>query len=81
MSKPTKINPAKFYTLSEMADQGLFPWCDNIATYRKWVLADRKGRNVLKATITGTGRAARYYVKGENIIKFIAHVENGSHRG
>jgi len=80
MKKTTaKINPKQWYSLVIWVNDKLFPWCNNIATYRAWIQRDRASRNKLKAVINGKGVATKYHIKGENIIKFIAAVEDGSY--
>lgn len=80
MTKKQKgIDPEKWYTISEMVEAQLFPWCKNFATYRRYILDDRKSRNYLKAVILGRGRQKVYRIKGENIIKFLVQVEDGSY--
>ena len=75
----TKISPERWYSLSEMVQEQLFPWCRNIATYRRYILADRQANNFLKAFITGQGRSKKYKIKGENIIKYLVNVEDGTY--
>lgn len=74
-----KIDPARWYTLTDIVKEGLFPWCDNIATVRKWVLADKNTKNKLKVVIVGEGKARKYHMRGENIISFLVNVEDGSY--
>lgn len=76
----TIIEPEKWYSLSEMVEARLFPWCRNIATYRKYVLADRQANNYLKAIITGQGIQRKYRVKGKNIINYLVNVEDGTYQ-
>ena len=75
-----KIDAKKWYTLVEIVEAGLFPWCKDIKTVRAWILKDRASRNKLKAVIVGKGRATKYHIKGANIISFIANVEDGTYR-
>lgn len=67
-----KINPEKWYSLTELAD-GLLPFLGtDIRRYRRFVKADRDGDNHLKAVITGDGKTKRYKFKGSNVIKTIS---------
>ena len=77
--KAQRIDPERWYNLSEMVDEKVFSWCKNIATYRRHILSDRKNSNLLKAVVIGTGRQKQYRIKGENIIKFVVSVEDGTH--
>lgn len=76
-----KLEAARWYTLTELAALDAFPWCGgDVRRYKKTVLADREHDNVLKANVTGTGKATRYQLKGENIIRFIGVFESGKAR-
>lgn len=76
MSK-LKIEPEKWYTLTDLVKLGMFSWkTKDIRMYRDVVNADKKSRNFLKAIVVGKGVATRYTIKGENIIKFLAQVED-----
>lgn len=76
MAKGT-INQNTWYTLTDLVTKNIFPWCNkDIRKYRRMVEADKKGRNYLKAIVIGNGGAKRYTFKGENIINFIAQVED-----
>ncbi len=66
-----RIEPLRDYNLSHIKDEGLFPWAKNIRTVRKIVHQDKVTENVLKAVITGEGRALDYKIKGRNISKFL----------
>lgn len=66
-----RIEPDRDYNLSHIKDEGLFPWVRNIRTVRRIVHQDKATENVLKAVITGEGRALDYKIKGRNISKFL----------
>ena len=76
------IEPERWYTLSEIVEEHLFPWCKNIATYRRFVLADRKAHNFLKTIIIGEGkgRQTKYRIRGGNIINYLVNVEDGTYQ-
>lgn len=80
MNKRVKIDPEEWYSLFDVSEFGLFPWCTDIRTVRKWVNLDKKKKNVLKAVIQGEGRGTKYQIKGENIQKFITAVESGQYQ-
>jgi hypothetical protein len=71
-------DPNEIYTITEVQKNGFLYWIDSSPTVTKWVDADMKGQNILKAVRYGRGTATRYYIKGENIIKYIASFEDGS---
>jgi hypothetical protein len=75
-----RIDPKRTYSLIDIAREEILPWGSNIATVRKWVLKDRMSKNKLKAVIVGHGLSTKYYIKGANLIEFIANVEDGSYR-
>ncbi len=74
-----KIDPNKWYSLTEIVQLGIFPWVKTIKGARKWVNMDKAGRNKLKSTIVGDGNLKRYHMKGRNIIEFLACVEDGTY--
>lgn len=74
----TPINPKKYYNLQEIFANKWFSWIHSYSTFRRWVERDKKDRDILKATMIGYGTGRRYFIKGENIIKFIAMFEDGT---
>ena len=66
-----KIDPKREYNLSHIQQEEIFPWARNISTVRKIVKVDYWGENMLKAHISGTGRALEYKITGKNIISFL----------
>lgn len=77
--KRAKIDPERWYGLLDIVTEGLFPWARNVKTVRKWVMLDKKGKNILKAKIVGEEKQLRYHIKGKNIVAFVANMENGAH--
>jgi len=74
------INNEKFYTLTELLKLKILPWTSYI-TLKKWVDIDFKHDNNLGAIRRGTGPGSRYLIRGKNIIKFIAAIEDGTLMG
>lgn len=66
-----RIEPARDYNLSQIRDEGIFPWTRYVKTIRRIVQLDRANENVLKASITGESRGLEYKIKGRNISKFL----------
>lgn len=77
--KKVKVEPEKWYNLKEIVTLGLFSWCKDIKTIRKWIIEDKKKKDVLKAVIKGEGLNVRYLILGKNIITFVRMVEDGSY--
>lgn len=78
MSKTiTKIKEDNYYSMQQIVSGKFFAWATSFWSVRKVVESDLKKKNVLKAIITGDGRAKKYQFKGSNIIKFITEVETG----
>ena len=77
MKTATKINPKEWFTLQDIVREKMFPWATSFWSARRLVALDAKKSNILKANITGVGRAKKYHFKGENIIKFIEKFESG----
>ncbi len=81
MVRVKKIDPKKWYSLSDLVEGNLFPWCNgDIRRYRHLVNADKRNKDHLKTMIIGDGKGKRYQMKGQNIINFLAKVENGTIR-
>lgn len=80
MARATKIQPQEWYTLQDIVRGKMFPWANSFWSVRNVVTLDRAGKNMLRAMITGTGRATKYRFKGENITKFVKAVEAGTVR-
>lgn len=75
------IDPEKWYTLTDLVEQKLFPWCgEDIRNYRKMVLADKNSDNILRTVVVGRGKGSRYQFKGSSVIKFINSFEAGTVR-
>lgn len=77
-SKRTEIQPDQWYNLQEVKELNLLPWCRSFWAVRNVINKDFHGPNILKANITGQGRATKYHIKGINIIRFIKAWESGS---
>lgn len=76
----TKISPERWYSLSDLVEQDMFPWCGiDIRRYRK-IAENGIAKKYLKPLIAGKGKTTRYRFKGENIISFISQVEAGAIR-
>ena len=80
MARATKIDPKGWYTLQDIVRERMFPWATSFWSVRNVVTLDKQKKNVLKATVTGTGRGTKYHFKGENIIKFLKAVDAGTVR-
>lgn len=77
MAKAFKIEPQEWYSLNDIHKYGMFHWVRSISAIRRFVLADAKGKNILKALITGKMEGKKYRFKGENIINYVKAVEDG----
>lgn len=71
-----QVDPKKYYNLTELLEYT--PWIKSLPTLAKWVDADMDADNILKAVKVGEGSGTRYHIKGENIINFLAKVDDGS---
>lgn len=77
MTRATKIEPNSWYTMQDIVREKMFSWGTSFWSARKVVAQDKKSKNILKASVTGSGRGTKYHIKGENIIKFIKLFEAG----
>jgi len=79
MSKTvTKAKAGDVCTIKDIVEEGLLaPYRVSIPGVRKLVLADRKDKNVLKATIAGAGTNTRYFIKRANITKLRERMDSG----
>lgn len=75
-----KTKPEGWYTLQDIVREKMFPWAHSFWSVRNVVKLDKEKTNILKAAITGKGRATKYHFKGSNIIKFVNQVEAGKVR-
>lgn len=69
------IDSKKFYSLLEIHDEGFLKGVTPSDDYR--MLRVYVKNKMLKAVVYGEGRQKRYFVKGENLIEFIAKWEAG----
>lgn len=72
-----KIEPEKWYSLTDLAKLNAFPFLPNYKRYRTLVARDKAGKNYLKGMTMGSGRTLRYSFKGSNIIRFVDLVNAG----
>ena len=63
-----KVDLKREYNITEMMRDRLFWWVGDIRSYRKIIKA---AKHVLSPVITGSGKGARYKIKGRNISRFI----------
>lgn len=78
MSK--SIEPDRHYTIADMAREKVLPFAISFVKIRSIVENDRKKKNLLKAIVMGDKTHTRYWIKGKNIINFLAHWEDGSNK-
>lgn len=70
MSTPTKIDPKRLYSATELLHLGVFKTKDH-RTMMRIILEDKlAAKPVLKAQITGTGSARRYFILGQDAVRF-----------
>lgn len=77
MKKLPEVKESEFYTLQDIVKNKMFPWATSFWSVRNIVAKDRDSKNILKATITGEGKAKKYHFKGANIIRFVNGVGEG----
>lgn len=77
MGKIQKIDPDKWYSLTDLAEMKAFPFLPNYKRYRTLIARDKVGKNHLKAMTMGDGRTKRYSFKGSNVIRFVELVNAG----
>lgn len=73
----SKIDTKAWYTLSDIVNKKMFTWATSFWSVRNIVATDKYRANILRAQITGAGRATKYKIQGANIIQFIKLVEQG----
>lgn len=78
------INGAGIYSINDIAKNGWFYWLkgtpDSVRkTIKRYCELDlsRGEDSILRPTLRGEGNGARWYIKGENIIKFVIQYEDG----
>ena len=67
------INPNKWYTTPEIVELNVAPVLGSIFKVKRYIKA-----GLLKGNTVGDGNGARYFVKGETLIQFLANWEDGS---
>lgn len=72
-----KVDVKRNYNLSNIKNEGLFPWTSDIRTIRKIVQQDMSGHGVLKVAIDFEGKGMRYQIKGKSIINFLEKYGEG----
>lgn len=70
-----KIDPERFYNLLEIHNGGFLDGVTPTKDYR--MLRRYVEMKMLPAVVYGEGRNKRYFVKGKNLIIFIAKWESG----
>jgi hypothetical protein len=70
---PAPIKDTKNYTLLEIVELGVLGRSHH--TVSSAILRDKLGANVLKATIIGKGKGARYRVLGANLKRYLGSTE------
>lgn len=70
--KDMRFYDDEWYTLHEVAKKRFIPYFKSYYTLRNYV---QKGW--IKANVVGSGTSKRYYIKGENIRKFLEDWEGG----
>ena len=48
-----------------------FPWAKDSRTWKRIIENDMLGENILKTRIEGEGYSTKYFIRGENIIKYL----------
>lgn len=66
-----QVDTSKEYTIGDIRKSGVFPWAKHYQTIVRFVKKDFFGENILKARIEGEKQNTRYFIKGENIIKYL----------
>lgn len=77
------INEAGIYSAGDIASNGWFYWLKGKPesvrkTVTRYLMDDlSKGKNsILQASLKGDGPSSRWYVRGENIIRFVIQYED-----
>lgn len=65
-------DPEKEYGLSEITQEGLFPWAKDFKTISLIVQKDMRAENLLKAKVIGESQGRRYIIKAKGIARFLA---------
>lgn len=81
MKKPKTIEPKKFYTIADILRNGYFdPFAQSVQSVRRIIAMDKNGKDKLKSNTIGDGVATRYFIRGDRLIEFLAHWEDGSYQ-
>lgn len=66
------IKPNEWYSVQDISKQKLIPFLDTAYKIKKWI-----DRGYLRGNAVGKEQGKRYFIKGSEIIKFIAKWEAG----
>lgn len=69
------IDQSKWYSVQEIRIENLIPMLDTDYKIKKWM-----ERGIMKGNTIGKGNGKRYFIKGSEIIKFLAKWEAGDFR-
>ena len=80
MTKTTKPEVNQLCSIKDIVDEKLLePYRRSIPGVRALVLADRKNKDILKATIAGAGTNTRYFIKRAHITKLRERMDKGTY--
>ena len=71
----TNVNPNEYYSANSVVMMGVLPWKSAMTFNKK--LNDPYWISVFNPVVDQKEKVRRYYIKGENIIKFIELAETG----
>tara|TARA_R110000868_G_scaffold162400_2_gene393611 strand:- start:50 stop:286 length:237 start_codon:yes stop_codon:yes gene_type:complete len=74
MSNELKIDPDKYYTAKSIVDSNLVHWKSRMTFVKK--LREDKWNKLFNPIMEKAGDTIRFYIKGENIIKYKEYIKN-----
>jgi hypothetical protein len=81
MKKTKTIDPERIYTITDiLRDEVLAPYAQSAQSVRRIIAMDKNSKNKLKVLTSGEGVAKRYWIRGDRLITFLAHWEDGSYQ-
>lgn len=70
LTKLTKNGPRE-YSLADICHEEFLPWVRDPRTLRKMIAEDKKGANILRAKVSGTGGQKRYTIDSTDLMVYL----------
>jgi hypothetical protein len=66
-----RVDTKRDYNIAQMVRENFFPWHKDRRSYRKAVIIDMSGPNLLQVNIIGEGKGRDYTITGKSIVRYL----------